>query len=151
MGKRCRECGKEKELKEFYAHSQMKDGHLNKCIDCVKVRVSDHRTRNLEKVHLYDRERGRSEKRLALNRERSRKRSAQYAIYKTAWAKRNRIKVNAALKARRAVQKGDIAKKSCEVCGAVKVQGHHDDYSKPLEVRWLCQKHHKELHRRYKD
>lgn len=26
--------------------------------------------------------------------------------------------------------------------GFHKVQAHHDDYSKPLEVRWLCVPHH---------
>jgi hypothetical protein len=30
----------------------------------------------------------------------------------------------------------------CEVCGATKVEKHHPDYSKPLEVRWLCREHH---------
>jgi hypothetical protein len=35
----------------------------------------------------------------------------------------------------------------CEVCGSTnKIQAHHDDYSKPLNVRWLCAKHHIELH-----
>ena len=26
---------------------------------------------------------------------------------------------------------------------------HHEDYSKPLEVMWLCKKHHGERHRKY--
>ena len=34
----------------------------------------------------------------------------------------------------------------CEICGDSIVEAHHDDYSKPLEVRWLCQSHHKQWH-----
>ena len=45
------------------------------------------------------------------------------------------------------VRKGILIKSSCEVCGEKKVEGHHDDYNKPLEVRWLCRKHHDEHHR----
>lgn len=32
----------------------------------------------------------------------------------------------------------------CEVCGARNTHRHHDDISRPLEVRFLCPLHHKE-------
>lgn len=41
-----------------------------------------------------------------------------------------------------------LAKQLCEKCG-VKAEAHHEDYSKPLEVRWLCKKHHAEAHRKH--
>lgn len=55
-----------------------------------------------------------------------------------------------------AVRKGIIERRSvCENCGATgkfkdgrsSIQAHHDDYNKPLEVRWLCQRCHHEWHR----
>lgn len=55
----------------------------------------------------------------------------------------------------KALKRGTLTRQPCEVCGASgvmtdrrsEVQAHHDDYSKPLEVRWLCQKHHHEWHK----
>jgi len=47
----------------------------------------------------------------------------------------------------RALRDGRLVRQPCEVCGATEVQAHHDDYEKPLEVRWLCRAHHMELHR----
>lgn len=46
-----------------------------------------------------------------------------------------------------AVRSGRLVRQTCEVCGDPQSQGHHDDYSKPLTVRWLCRKHHVEHHR----
>ena len=41
---------------------------------------------------------------------------------------------------------GKLEKKCCEICGSEKSVAHHDDYDKPLEVRWLCPIHHKQWH-----
>ena len=48
-----------------------------------------------------------------------------------------------------AIKKGLINPQPCEVCGEEKSQAHHDDYSKPLEVRWLCNKHHRQWHAKH--
>lgn len=56
-------------------------------------------------------------------------------------------KVRARAAVQRALGRGDLTRQPCEVCGDEKVDGHHDDYGKPLEVRWLCRTHHGELHR----
>lgn len=65
------------------------------------------------------------------------------------WRARNRDKFRAHGKVAKALRSGKLAKLPCSVCGNPKSQAHHDDYSKPLEVKWLCQTHHKELHRLY--
>jgi len=47
--------------------------------------------------------------------------------------------------------RGSLKRGPCEREGATcrgRVHAHHDDYSKPLEVRWLCALHHREVHRR---
>jgi len=46
-----------------------------------------------------------------------------------------------------AIRDGKIKRKPCEVC-ANKAEAHHPDYSKPLKVKWLCLKHHREEHKR---
>jgi hypothetical protein len=43
----------------------------------------------------------------------------------------------------RALRAGHLIRTPCVICGAIDVQAHHEDYSKPLEVIWLCFKHHR--------
>jgi len=47
---------------------------------------------------------------------------------------------------RRAIGRGDLAPQPCEECGERATVGHHEDYTKPLDVRWLCYSHHKRWH-----
>ncbi len=61
--------------------------------------------------------------------------------------KRNKGEYRARDRFKYAVESGKIKRLPCEVCGDVKSHGHHIDYSQPLNVRWLCHKHHKEAHR----
>lgn len=60
----------------------------------------------------------------------------------------NRFKHNARKKVLRALQKGTLIKPSeCEVCGLeLPLQAHHHDYSKPLDVRWVCIQCHENIH-----
>ena len=46
-----------------------------------------------------------------------------------------------------AIRNGMLVRRPCEICGAENARAHHEDYSKPLDVRWLCQIHHVARHR----
>ena len=41
-----------------------------------------------------------------------------------------------------AIARGKMTKEPCVVCGKEKVEAHHPDYTKPLEVIWYCRLHH---------
>ena len=45
-----------------------------------------------------------------------------------------------------AVRDGRVTKQPCTICGKGKVEAHHPDYTKPLEVLWFCRPHHKAHH-----
>jgi hypothetical protein len=126
--KTCFKCGKSKPLTDFYAHPQMKDGRLNKCKECAK-----------EYAH------GRADY------ERARFQTAHRKAKASEYQKKTRIDQPDKYKARQilgnALRDGRLARQPCEVCQTtVDVQAHHDDYNKPLEVRWLCFQHHREVH-----
>jgi ribosomal protein S27AE len=57
-----------------------------------------------------------------------------------------RMKARARNRVKMRVRRGAMTRMPCESCGTTKSQAHHDDYSKPLEVRWLCAKCHGRHH-----
>lgn len=61
-----------------------------------------------------------------------------------------KVKHNIRTKTRMRVKRGLLIKYPCEICGDVNVEAHHPDYTKPYDVKWLCFKHHRELHRQDK-
>ena len=62
------------------------------------------------------------------------------------WRRANPAKYDAHLAVQRALKTGQLEKGVCEVCGIEAVDAHHDQYDNPLQVRWLCRRHHTRLH-----
>ena len=148
--KMCRRCHKNKKLSEYYKHAQMFDGHLNICKECTKKRIAEHREANIDSIRAYDRMRGQSEhrKERALGYIKSEDRKKNNTKSNNEWRKRNPEKFSAHSAINNAIRSKRIEKKKCEKCGRVdNVHGHHDDYSKKLDVKWLCATCHLKLHR----
>jgi len=61
---------------------------------------------------------------------------------------RDKEKIYARKQAQHAIRTGQLTRQPCEVCFTIaNIHAHHDDYTKPLDVRWLCETHHNEHHR----
>lgn len=58
----------------------------------------------------------------------------------------NRDSVKARGLVAQSLRTGELLQKPCEICGAVPTDAHHDDYARPLAVRWFCRRHHREHH-----
>jgi hypothetical protein len=132
-GKKCFRCGEVKPLSEFYKHQGMRDGHVNKCKECNKQDVRENRKKQIEYYREYDRARG----------------NRQDYTYTKSYRKSFPMKYAAHTLVGNAVRDGRLFKPDvCEECGdeSLRIHGHHDDYAKPLEVRWLCPSCHNAWH-----
>lgn len=72
------------------------------------------------------------------------------AKYWRDYRKKNYTRFRAREMARKAIKIGKLIRQKCEFCGESVTEAHHDDYQKPLAVRWLCRKHHRDLHKNAK-
>lgn len=67
------------------------------------------------------------------------------------WESRNKLASHCHWIVKRAIKKGILIRKPCEVCNTLKnIRAHHNNYYKPLEVMWLCELHHREQHKKMK-
>lgn len=147
--KTCFKCGIDKPYSEFYKHAQMGDGYLGKCKTCTKSDVSTHRRENIVNVRAYDRSRNSLPHRIEIH-----KVYAKTEVGKISHAKANRKnRDNSPEKSRarsivgNAIRDGKLLRKPCVKCGNPNSHGHHEDYSKPLDVIWLCPRHHRDRHK----
>ena len=62
------------------------------------------------------------------------------------WKKHHPEKNRAHNTVYRALKSGIIQREDCAVCGDPETEAHHEDYSKPLDVIWLCSSCHKQVH-----
>ena len=132
--KQCFKCKAVKPLSEFYKHKKMADGHINKCKDCNKIDVRSNRADKVEYYREYDKTRG------------SRQSSGYVKSYRVEFP----MKYAAHVIVGNAVRDGRLLKPDhCSSCGSFNssIHGHHDDYAKALDVRWLCPVCHKSWHK----
>lgn len=150
--KKCFKCNQAKPLSEFYRHAKMGDGHLNKCKECTKIDVSQNYRENRDHYIDYERSRASLPHRVEARKVYA-KTSAGLAsglLSKKRWDENNPKKKGASNAVSNAVSSGRLFKPdSCEDCGTseARIHGHHDDYDKPLDVRWLCPACHSAWHK----
>lgn len=147
----CFKCGKSLPLSSFYKHPMMKDGRLNKCKECNKNDVRKNRAEKIDYYQEYDRQRSMRPDRVRMREEYQKTGQGKASVRraKKKWTESNVVKRAAHIIVNNAVRDGKILKPEfCSVCGnKIRLHGHHDDYAKPLEVRWLCSKCHTAWHR----
>jgi hypothetical protein len=136
----CFKCEVSKPLVEFYKHSRMADGHLNKCKECNKKDSTNSRNAKIEYYRAYDRERAKDPVR--------RKAASEISHF---WRQQDKRRAAAHNAVTRALRVGVLVRCPCVRCGAEKAYAHHEDYDKKLDVMWLCQPCHKQRHKEIND
>lgn len=125
--KACRKCGVVKAMHEYYVHKMMRDGTLNVCKSCVRDYQRERRAALLSDPAWVLMEKARC-------REKSKRTSP--------------IKRKARRAVSLAIGKGILRRLDfCESCGSRDgIEAHHEDYSRPLDIKWLCKRCHTDVH-----
>lgn len=133
MKRKCYSCKIEKDLTAFPISRSRHYGRDYKCKDCKNAyyRIKDKSPERIERSKAYHQ----SEKGRKVQNARERR---DYHLNKHKYT------------AKRLVEK-HLERQPCKVCGDTRSMGHHPDYAKPLDVMWLCHKHHSEEHRKIRD
>ena len=133
--KYCGSCETEKDISEFGKRAASKDGLAFKCKSCQRV---------------YDKARSKDESRRLAREIYAQTEEGKIAgnKAKAAYRDRNPAKSKAHAVVSRQIRAGNLFSEPCETCGETSnVVAHHDDYAKPLNVRWLCPPCHFEWHK----
>ena len=137
--KKCNKCNKTKLLSEFHKSytGNYKQEVVGQCKMCRAEYSREHYKKNKKEILRKQRTYLQTEKGKANKLRNAYRMKKKYPKkWKTRWTANN------------AVRLGKIRMGKCEVCGHTKPEIHHDDYDKPLQIRWFCMEHHKEYERR---
>ena len=135
--KHCNKCNTTKSTKLFHNTKLTKDKKSAYCKDCTKAYDVLYRAKNRDKKKRQDKAYSLTEK----------GKSSHNASTKK-WNYNNALKSKAHTLLNNSVRDGKIVKPNkCKECNnETNIQAHHEDYSKPLDVVWLCVSCHKIRH-----
>ncbi len=140
--KQCPRCKRILSVAMFSKHSKYKDGLRYWCKECVDKYSREYKKANRDLCTKYNQDwKKRNPEKVKIAHSRNDK----------SYAKKHPERRRAINILYRAIKSGKIKRQPCIVCGNPKSQGHHEKYSKPLEVQWVCQTHHLRLHQFYRD
>jgi predicted nucleic acid-binding Zn-ribbon protein len=128
---------------------QKPDGWIRKTADLVAYQKA-WREANAEKIREYQKNRPKR----TPEQEKAKYLSRMRRIHGEGWKPRSErpkdplkeVKRKAMVTYRTALKRGKLTRTPCHICGDEKVEGHHPDYSRPLDVVWLCKAHHLAIH-----
>lgn len=146
MTKTCKKCETELPIDTgFYAND-------NTCKECRKARVRKNRAEKIEYYRAYDNARANRPDRVKARQEYARTPEGIAAANaaKQRWGEANKKKRWVSHSVNNAIRDGKLKKlESCENCGKsnCRIEGHHDDYDRPLDVTWLCSFCHTKWHK----
>lgn len=140
--KECTSCGEVKSYDEYHRRGK---GYKSWCKDCRYDREGEANRLRVARWYVDNPEKAKRtrDKWKAENKER-------YDALRANWRKDNPKKARAHWTVGNALRYGNMEKEPCERCGDTEVHAHHYDYDKPLDVVWLCDKHHKQVHKEMK-
>jgi hypothetical protein len=145
--KQCTICKSFRTRDSFCSYYKSKDGLNDRCRDCIKERdkIRWDKLRSDEEWHKE------YLKKLLVRGEEDRLQGKK-TKYNPEWSSKyvkDPIKSKARQIMSNAITSGRLVPEPCVVCGEEKTEGHHEDYSRPLDIIWLCRTHHKEIHRKF--
>lgn len=139
MNKECTICHEVKPLGAFYNNSKMTGGYLNQCKVCkLKYQKSYAKTD--------------AGKEAASRRSKKPERVKYQTANTKKWRENNPEKYAAHNMINNGLRDGKLEKPlACDRCGKEDmIHGHHDDYSQPMDVEWICVSCHGTEHPNYK-
>lgn len=135
MTKLCVRCKKIKDIEQFNNNKRCKDGKYYYCKPCKseisKSEARRHRKDYLRRSHKF---RSTPKGKATVKRVYDNLKINRPEVY------RARVILN------KTIRTGRLKRLPCEVCLEPNGHAHHEDYSKPLDVIWLCRRHHQDLH-----
>ena len=141
----CKTCQQDKEPTAFYTSNR------TKCKECVKEAVRANRLENIEHYRAFDKMRASMPHRVAARKEYQQTEAfaKSHAAATKRWKAKHPERRAAQNLLNNALRDGKvIAWPVCEVAGCTaRPEAHHADYSLPLDVTWLCSKHHAQTHK----
>jgi len=145
----CSACGFRLPPSSFYRDAKGRNGLSYHCKECAKTRARAWQRQNKARHTAQSAAwRAANPERQKVIQDRQARTPAGKANART-YRQRNREKVRARGTIHNHLRYGKLVRQPCRDCGG-RAQAHHDDYSKPLDVIWLCQKCHAAFHAKQK-